>query len=182
MEEARRREAVSGQKNQTKLLVLSGLLAALCCVATMVIRIASPTGGYLNLGDAVVLLSAWLLGPLYGALAAGIGSALADGLAGYAAYLPGTLVIKAAMALTAGLAYRRSGKTPGGIIACGVAGEIPMLVGYWLYDALLLRSFSGAAAGLPSNFVQAGFGVAAAAVLALALRKSPYVRREFPGL
>ena len=59
-------------------LVLAALLAALVCVATMVVQIPSPMQGYVNLGDCAVLISAWMLGPLYGGAAAGIGSALAD--------------------------------------------------------------------------------------------------------
>ena len=40
-----------------KKLVTASLLAALTCVATMIIKIPSPMKGYLNLGDCVVLLS-----------------------------------------------------------------------------------------------------------------------------
>ena len=47
-------------------LVLAALLAALVCVATMVVQIPSPMQGYVNLGDCFVLLSGWLLGPWYG--------------------------------------------------------------------------------------------------------------------
>lgn len=36
-------------------MVISGLFAALCCVATLVIKIPIMAGGYLNLGDAFVL-------------------------------------------------------------------------------------------------------------------------------
>ena len=82
-------------------LVLAALMAALCTLLTLVIRIPSPMGGYLNLGDCAVLLSAWLLGPAAGAAAAGLGSALAD-LLGYPLYAPATLVIKALMAAAAG--------------------------------------------------------------------------------
>ena len=82
--------------------VLCAMLAALCCLATLVLQIPSPIGGYLNLGDGFVLASAFLLGPWYGALAAGIGSALADLLGGYVQYVPGTFVIKALMAAAAG--------------------------------------------------------------------------------
>ena len=89
----------------TKTLVMASLLAALCCVATMVIRIPSPTGGYMNLGDTVVILSAYLLGPAWGAAASGLGSALADLFSGYTAYVPGTLVIKALMAACAAWIY-----------------------------------------------------------------------------
>lgn len=47
-------------------LVLSALMAALCTVMTMVIQVPSPMQGYVNLGDCAVLISAWMLGPLYG--------------------------------------------------------------------------------------------------------------------
>lgn len=174
---ARGREA-----DRVRHLVLTGLLAALACVATMVLVVPSPTGGYMNLGDAVVLLGAYLLGPVYGALAGGLGAALADLLLGASVYVPATLVIKAVMGLTAGLLYRRLRERGGAFLLCGLAGELPMAVGYWLYDGLLLGSLAGAAAGIPSNLVQAAFGVAASALLAAALRRSGAVRRQFPGL
>lgn len=70
-------------------------MASMACVATMVIKIPIPaTGGYINLGDSIVLLSGVVLGPLYGGLAAGLGSALADLLGGYVAFAPATLYIK----------------------------------------------------------------------------------------
>lgn len=169
-------------KNQTKTIVMTALLAAVACVTTLVIRIPSPTGGYINPGDAVVLLSAYLLGPVCGAAASGIGSMLADLLSGYAAYAPATLIIKAAMALLAGGLYRSLRGRPALVVLCGIAGEIPMVAGYWLYDAWLLRSFAGSAAGIPANLAQAAFGAAASAMLCLALRKSGYARTRFPNL
>ena len=46
-------------KDETiKKLVFAALFAALSCVATMVIRIPTPIGGYIHAGDAVVLLAA----------------------------------------------------------------------------------------------------------------------------
>ena len=61
---------------------MAALMAAMACVATMVIKIPIPaTGGYINLGDCIVLLSGIILGPVYGGIAAGLGSALADLLA-----------------------------------------------------------------------------------------------------
>ena len=87
-------------------LILAALFAALTCVATSVIHVPIPaTNGYINLGDGMVLLGAFLLGPVYGAAAGGLGSMLADLLLGYAAYAPGTLIIKAAMGLCAGLLF-----------------------------------------------------------------------------
>ena len=70
-------------KNITR-LVFGGLLAAVITVSTMVIQIPTPTKGYVNLGDSFVIIAGWLLGGWGGALAAGIGSGLADLFAGYA--------------------------------------------------------------------------------------------------
>ena len=49
--------------------------------------------GYIHAGDALVLLAAYVLGPLWGSLAAALGSSLADLMAGYVQYFPGTFVI-----------------------------------------------------------------------------------------
>ena len=161
-------------------LVTASVLAALSCAATLVLTIPSPTGGYMNLGDTVVLLGAYLLGPWWGAAAGGIGSMLADLMAGYALYAPATLLIKGVMAFLAALLYRFLGKKSGAVILCGVLAESIMVVGYWLYDGLLLGSLAGAAVGLPSNLMQAAFGLAASTALALSLKKSTYVRDLFP--
>ena len=57
-----------------KKLVTAALLAAMTCVATMIIKIPTPTFGYIHPGDGFVLLCGVVLGSLPGALAAGIGS------------------------------------------------------------------------------------------------------------
>ena len=177
------------EMERTRMLVMAGLFAALGCAATMVLQVPSPTGGYLNLGDAVVLLGAYLLGPVYGAVAGGVGPALADLLSGYTAYVPGTLVIKGAMALLAAVLYRAVGKRAGGVVLCAVAAEAVMVAGYWLFDGLLAW-FGGAgswgmclmvgAAGIPGNLAQGAFGAAASTCLALSLRRSRYVCGRFP--
>ena len=161
--------------NQTRMLVMTGLFAALGCVATMVLQVPSPTGGYMNLG-------AYLLGPVYGAIAGGVGPALADLLSGYGIYVPATLVIKALMGLAAALLYRALKKQNWALVVCGVAAEAIMVIGYWLFDGILVGSLAGSAAGLPSNFVQAAFGLIVSTLLALVLKRSGYVRREFPNL
>ena len=78
-----------------KHLSFTAVLAALCCVSTVFFVVPLPASGYFNMGDVFVLLSGWLLGPLYGAAAAGLGTMLADVVGGYASYAPATLVIKA---------------------------------------------------------------------------------------
>ena len=58
---------------KTRKLVYAALFAALTCVMTMIVKIPVPaTGGYVNLGDCVVLLAGWVLGPMYGGAAAAV--------------------------------------------------------------------------------------------------------------
>ena len=149
-------------------VVMTALLAALVCVATMVIQIPSPMNGYVNLGDCVVLLCGWILGPGYGLLAAGIGSMLADIFAGYAHYAPGTFLIKGAVALVAALipyVLRHWKKGWLARILGAVMGEIIMIIGYFGYACLFLGKGLAAASSIPGNFVQAAIGVAGAMVL-----------------
>ena len=88
--ERKERECMSDVK--IRKLVLAALFTALCTIMTLVIQVPSPMQGYVNLGDCAVLLSAWILGPVYGGVAAGVGSMLADLLSGYAHYAPGTFL------------------------------------------------------------------------------------------
>ena len=122
--------------------VITSLFVALITIATIVIRVPTLTGGYLHLGDGLVLFGALLLGPLAGAIAAGLGSMLADLLAGIPAYIPGTLVVKALTACVAsivfaGMTKRRSASTAC-VILSGACGEIVMVSGYLVYSALCL--------------------------------------------
>ena len=170
---------------RTRMTVMTAAFAALACAATMVVKVPSPTGGYMNLGDTVVLLGGYLLGPGWGALAGSIGPALADVLLGAPLYAPATLVIKAVMAALAAVCWQAFGRGRGplGLAALRRAwASCPWWLGYWLYDGVLMGSLAGAAAGIPSNLVQAAFGIAASALLASALGRSAYVRREFPRL
>lgn len=161
--------------NHTKRLVITAMLTAFCCVATMVVRIPSPTGGYLNMGDAVIILSALLLGPWMGAVVGGVGAAAADFLAGYAAYVPGTLVIKALMGLALGLIHRKKGAASA--VAGAIVAEVIMVGGYYAYTATFLgMGFAGALPEIAGNCVQGAFGVIAGCLLYFALRKVPGIR------
>lgn len=152
----------------TRKIVIASMLAALTCVATMVIKIPSPMKGYLNLGDCVALLSGWLLPPMYGALAAGIGSALADLFSGYVSYVPATFVIKALMALCACfLAHRLSLhlKPISARAISGIAAEIIMVLSYLAFESLLYGFLPSAVNVLP-NAIQGIVGLILGLVLA----------------
>ena len=154
-------------------LVYTALFTALTTVATLVIQVPSPMSGYVNLGDAMVLLSAWILGPVYGTAAAGIGSMLADLLSGYAYYAPGTLIIKCLMAFVAAqvfLALKDKAKgTHFAKVVSGLLAEIIMVVGYFGYAGLILGNGLSAALSIPGNLVQGGFGIVVSTVVYLAL-------------
>ena len=152
-------------------LVMAALLAALVYVATTVIKIPTPTGGYLNLGDCFVLLSGWLLGPVYGFAAGGIGSMLVDLMGGYMLYVPGTLIIKGLMAVAAALIYRGAGRKNGGMVVSAVVAEIIMVGGYYLYESTICGyGFMGALAGVPGNCIQGVAGLVIGLVLMTVLR------------
>ncbi len=153
-------------------LVLTALMAALCCVATMVVQIPSPMQGYVNLGDCFVLLSGWLLGPWYGFAAGGVGSMLADILLGYAHYAPGTLVIKGLMAMAAALILRSMHGSKAGYLAGGAAAECIMVAGYFGYASLLLGKGLAAAASIPGNLFQGVVGLAAGLALVTLMERS----------
>lgn len=162
-------------KNLLK-IVYSALLAALACVATLIIKIPSVGGvGYVNIGDTIVLICGWLLGGIYGALAAGIGTAMADLLSGYAYYVPGTFVIKFLMAFVAYLIYRKISNNLVKLIVSGIVAEIIMIVGYFFYKALILgKGFAAAVPSIFSNMAQGVTCLVLAIVLFYALEKAKF--------
>lgn len=168
------------KRYSTYQIVLTALFSALICVATMLIRIPIPaTGGYANLGDGVILICAFLMHPLNAVIAAGLGSMLADVLAGYLTYAPGTLVIKAGVALIALLLHDRLKKRLKPIPAMALAGilaEAFMVLGYFAYEALFLGLGLGAAGAIAGNIGQAAVGVLVSCLAAPALGRSREIR------
>ena len=164
-------------------LILASMFAALSCVATMVIQIPAPTG-YVNLGDAFVILAGFCLGPVYGFVAGGLGPALADILLGYTMYAPGTFLVKGLVAVIASLllrVYYRKGKDPSVVrlLVCTVPAEGFMALGYFAYETVILRYGIGAAAAIPANLMQGLVGVIVAVVLFRLLYQVPALRERF---
>jgi uncharacterized membrane protein len=156
--------------DQTKRIIFAALLAALTCVGTMVIKIPTPTNGYIHPGDGFVLLSGLLLGPIWGPLAAGFGSALSDLIGGYFVYVPATFIIKALTALIAYLVFQGFHK----IIVSGILGELVMVAGYFLFEIFMLAALNdstlsaavlASAASIIPNLIQGIFGVIIATIL-----------------
>lgn len=157
--------------------VMTALFMALCCAGTL-ISIPSPASqGYLNLGDCFVILSGWLLGPVYGFIAGGIGSAISDVILGYAAYAPATFIIKGLMAVAAYfilklLSGKQKTKTIVPEIISAFIAEAIMVGGYYLYDSFLSGNFVAAIAAVAGNCVQGLFGLIASVAIFRIIRKT----------
>lgn len=163
-----------------KKIVMTALFAALACVATMSVRIPTPgTGGYIHPGDAVVILAGIILGPAYGLLAGGVGSAMADLLGGYFVYVPITFAIKGLVALASGLVFRNIGRDSKTryitVVLGGVIDIIFVAGGYFICEFPMYGS--GAAASIPANIIQGVSGLIIACVLYPVLMAIPDVRQ-----
>lgn len=148
-----------------------GLMTAIVTVLTLFISVPLPISSeaaYLNAGDAAVYASAYLLGPVGGAVVSAFGSALADLLHGGMIYVPATLIVKGLMALLCGLMLK---KLRGG--AAFIAGLV-MPLGYFAYESLLF-GVPAALAGLWGNGFQYLFGSAAGALLFAAFKRAGFV-------
>lgn len=88
----------------TKKMVYTALMTSLVFISTYAIQVPVPfTSGYIHPGDSMVFLSGLLLGPFFGAFAAGVGSAFADLLGGYTLWVIPTLIIKSLMGCVVGI-------------------------------------------------------------------------------
>jgi len=166
------------QKQNLQKLTVAALLAAFTTVATLVIQIPTPTKGYLNLGDCFVNISAWMLGPVWGTAAAGIGSAMADAIGGYWIYVPVTLIIKSLMAFVSYQIYQKLSEKNSfqARITAACTAEIIMILGYAGFEAVLYGSFATALLGISSNLVQGIMGAASSVtVYELIIRRIPHL-------
>lgn len=159
--------------NKTLKIVIAALMAAMTCIATMVIKVPSPTSGYIHLGDGLVLLSGIILGPVYGGLAAGIGSMFADLFSGYAGYAMATFIIKALAAVVGSVVFHalntffvKSRLKIVPVLFAGIGGGVVVTTGYFIFEAFLMGLGTAAAlTGVPFNLVQNVFGIIVAAIL-----------------
>lgn len=142
-------------------------MAALVCVATLAVRIPNPMGGYFNIGDVMVFVSALTFGPTVGGIAGGIGSSLAD-LIGFPVFAIPTLIIKGAEGLLAGLVTNRRSVFRD-VLAVVVAGVV-MIVGY-LVTETYLWGIELALLEIPTNIGQVVIGGLLGIPVALVLRR-----------
>ena len=171
----------------TETIVFTAVFAALCCVATYVIVIPLPYG-YFNTGDIFVLLSGWFLGPIYGFIAAAIGSMLADILSGFVFYAPATFLIKGIDAVLAYYIWRLLKAVikkenldflPRAISA--FVGELFMVFGYFLFESILY-GIVGGTASLLGNALQGVICALVATIIVGILYRITFIKQEFSAL
>jgi uncharacterized membrane protein len=166
------------QQNRTTSIALTAVVAALIFVVTWTVRIPIPatSGGYVNIGDVMIYICAYLLGGPYAAIAAAVGSGFADLAAGAAIYIAPTFIIKGVMGFVAGSISKNRGFKYY-LVACVACGAI-MVAGYALFEYLFFGS-AYALAGLPFNAIQWGGSVAITLVLYTVAKKvKTYLTRQ----
>lgn len=171
----------------TKQLTTIAMFVALVTVATVVIAIPAPAGGFLNVGDTVVLIAAACLGPIGGMVAGGLGSCIADLILGYGMYAPFTLVIKGLEGLVCGgliLLYDRTlGKRFKNYIAQVIAGVISMIIAALTMSSLyciadgILYGWGAAIVNAPVNLLQGAIGIVAGSIIVYALNLPKLAKR-----
>lgn len=146
---------------------LTLILAGLCAALTLTVRIPlGGTGGYFNIGDIAVVFSGLFLGGWAGAIAAGVGSAVADIIAGYYIFAPITLIAKGSFAFVAGTLAL---KNPLWLILGGFC----MMATYFM--AVLFLPGMGLAAAISElmfNLTQAVVGSVGGYVVFIAVKKA----------
>lgn len=180
------------QRSPALRIATVAVLTAVTAVFTYLVRIPiAPTRGYLNLGDVAIYFSAFTLGPLTALLSGGLGTGLADLLAGYPQWSPISLLVHGLQGLVAALiavrplgaarpptAYRPLGSSrrrrwpfPPSWLIGGGAGTLIMCAGYF-FSGAAMYGFGAAFVELPGNLLQNIAGLLGGIPLSLAVRKA----------
>jgi len=156
-------------------LSMIGIFGAFTCVVTMVIAFPIPaTNGFINIGDAVVMITGLLFGPIIGGIAGGIGSFFADIFLGYPQYALATLVIKGLEGFFVGLIanpkknYKWNYRDFIGVIV----GGLIMVFGYFFYEIMIFGVPLALYEFILNSIIQFGLGSVIALTFIFAARKN----------
>jgi uncharacterized membrane protein len=155
----------------TTRLAITAVMAALVCVATLIIQIPNPqTNGYINVGDAIIMASSLIFGSSIGGFTGGIGSALSDVISGYGYFAPITLIVKGVEGALVGKIS--NGKDWRRDILAVIIGGGEMVAGYFLSESFIMGYGPLAAlAEVPGNTFQVLVGGIVGIPLAIAVRR-----------
>ncbi|MGI6737619.1 MAG: ECF transporter S component [Anaerovoracaceae bacterium] len=161
------------RSKRTQQICETAIFIALVFLGTFLLKIPLPLG-YTHLGDCMIVLAVLMMGGRRGALAGGIGAALADLVSGYAIWAVPSLVCKTAMALIMGLmlekhAFGLQGR-PSWIVS-GICGGLVQCAGYLVFWRLLFGRAAMIAAIVPLG-VQTGLGIGIAFAIGVLLSRT----------
>jgi uncharacterized membrane protein len=147
-----------------KIIAIAIFAALVFVVTSQIPPIPIATSGYFNIGETTIYIAALIFGPLVGAMAGGIGSALSDAFLGFGLFAPGTFFIKGAEGLIVGFLNITLRKRISNLTVCAtisvLAGGLEMVAGYFLYEQFVIGyPFAVALAEVPFNIVQMLIGL-----------------------
>lgn len=152
------------------LLAVTAVMTAIVFVLTRVVQVPTPVVGYIHLGDVGVFFASFAFGPWVGAVAGGLGTALADVTSPYAQWAIFSLLIHGAQGWAAGwLIARLSGAK--GVLLAAVAGGLIVVGGYLLAGTILV-GLGAALTEIPLNAVQVAAGAVVSVPLFVAVRQA----------
>lgn len=152
----------------------TAVFATLVFIGVYSIKIPMPYG-YFHMGDSMIILAALMLSKKQGALASGIGAALADLLSGWVIWVIPTFIFKFAMAFTITTmlekhAFKLKGRAL--LLVSSICGGIVQFIGYGIGWSLMFGK-AGLIAGLPGLCLQIIIGIIIAFIIAEILEKTP---------
>ena len=159
-------------RDLTKLAIMSSLVF----VATYSFKIPTLTG-YTHLGDCMIFISVLILGRNKGALAGGIGAAIADFLGGYMHWVIPTFFIKLGMGLIVGLFSEEIlNKHRYGWIIGAISGGVFQIIAYTLVK-IPMAGWTYAISSLLTLIGQTISGIVIASVLVSTLLSSNTIKK-----
>jgi uncharacterized membrane protein len=161
---------MQGKAFDPRRLAVTAVMAAIIFVLTRLVQVPTPAKGYIHLGDAGVFFGALAFGPWIGAVAGGLGTALADITSGYPQWAVFTLLIHGAQGWVVGWTSERWAGVKG-VIASVVVGAAIVVVGY-LAAGILLSGLGAALGELPLNIIQVTAGGLVGVPLFAAVRQA----------
>ncbi|HHY35770.1 MAG TPA: ECF transporter S component [Firmicutes bacterium] len=144
------------RSSRTRSIAIGALGTALVATATAFLKIPIPTGyGYIHLGDGLIYGIAASFGPALATVSGGLGSGIADLLAGYPVWVPWSIVIKGLTGYLVGtlVIKRKLHRAP-----AMVAGALVTIAGYSL-GAFVLYGPTAVPAEFLFDLIQTGSGV-----------------------
>lgn len=155
-------------KIRTADIAVTAVMTALVIVFTSFIKVPIGAGGYIHLGDLMILLSASILPLPFALLSSCVGAALSDVIVGAPIWAPFSLIVKALIVLCF-TAKKDKILCARNFIGCGLSCIITV-VGYFFSEVIIYGNW-GAYVSMPWNLVQAVVAAVGYIVIGIAFDK-----------